>query len=127
MSETENEFSFSTFESILKDAELAGNQRNMLNLRLDILRSFKEKADPVQVDAWGIPKASTASLLPKGGNVFKTEPGTLTIVDLTDPFVDPTTACVLFDVCFGAHKIAEIDLNKPVSYVSEQVSTIFPD
>jgi len=32
----------------------------------------------------------------------------------------------LFDVCFGAHKIAEIDLNKPVSYVSEQVSTMSP-
>jgi hypothetical protein len=33
----------------------------------------------------------------------------------------------LFDVCFGANKIAEIDLNKPVSYVSEQVSTMSPD
>ena len=32
----------------------------------------------------------------------------------------------LFDVCFGAHKIAEIDLNRLVSYVSEQVSTMSP-
>jgi len=30
-------------------------------------------------------------------------------------------------VCFGAHKIAEIDLNRPVSYVSEQASTMSPD
>lgn len=33
----------------------------------------------------------------------------------------------LYTVCFGAHKIALIDFNQPVSYVSEQVSTIFPD
>lgn len=31
-----------------------------------------------------------------------------------------------YQVCFGAHKIAEIDLPKCVSYVSEQVSTISP-
>lgn len=33
----------------------------------------------------------------------------------------------LFAVCFGAHKIAEIDFNRPVSYVPEQTSTISPD
>ncbi len=32
----------------------------------------------------------------------------------------------LYAVCFGAHQIAEIDFNKTVSYVSEQVSTISP-
>jgi len=32
----------------------------------------------------------------------------------------------LYAVCFGAHQIAEIDFNKSVSYVSEQVSTISP-
>jgi len=40
--------------------------------------------------------------------------------------IRPTVKDGLFAVCFGAHKIAEIDLNKPVSYVSEQVSTISP-
>ncbi len=40
--------------------------------------------------------------------------------------IRPTARDGLFAVCFGAHKIAEIDLNKPVSYVSEQVSTISP-
>lgn len=40
--------------------------------------------------------------------------------------IRPTAKDGLFAVCFGAHKIAEIDLNKPVSYVSEQVSTISP-
>ncbi len=32
----------------------------------------------------------------------------------------------VFNVCFGAHKIAEIDFNESVSYVSEQVSTMSP-
>lgn len=31
-----------------------------------------------------------------------------------------------FAICFGAFEIAEIDFNKPVSYVSEQVSTMSP-
>lgn len=40
--------------------------------------------------------------------------------------IRPTAKDGIFTICFGAHKIAEIDLNKPVSYVSEQVSTISP-
>jgi putative transposase len=40
--------------------------------------------------------------------------------------IRPTAKDGLFAVCFGAHKIAEIDLNKPVSYVSEHLSTISP-
>ncbi|KAK8196093.1 hypothetical protein M8818_007246 [Zalaria obscura] len=35
-------------------------------------------------------------------DTFKTQPGTLTIVDLSDPFLDDSTACVLFDVCLTA-------------------------
>jgi hypothetical protein len=104
MSATGKEFAFYTFEFKLKQAELAANQRNMLNLRLDILRSFKEKVDTVQPNAWAKSKASNTSGFPTGDNVFKIEPGALTIVDLTDPFVDPNTACVLFDVCFGLFK-----------------------
>jgi transposase InsO family protein len=40
--------------------------------------------------------------------------------------IRPKTKDGLYAVCFGAHKIAEIDFNKSVSYVSEQVSTISP-
>lgn len=40
--------------------------------------------------------------------------------------IRPTAKDGIFDVCFGAHQIAEIDLSKPVSYVSEQVSTMSP-
>lgn len=29
------------------------------------------------------------------------QPGTLTIVDLSDPFLDDATVCMLFDICLG--------------------------
>ncbi|KAM0703097.1 hypothetical protein Q7P35_009795 [Cladosporium inversicolor] len=35
------------------------------------------------------------------GDCITVEKGTLTIVDLSDPFVDASTACVLFDICLG--------------------------
>jgi transposase InsO family protein len=41
--------------------------------------------------------------------------------------IRPRAAAGLYAICFGAHQIAQIDFNEPVSYVSEQVSTISPD
>ncbi len=41
--------------------------------------------------------------------------------------IRPNARDGLFAVCFGAYQIAEIDFNKPVSYVSEQASTMSPD
>jgi transposase InsO family protein len=38
--------------------------------------------------------------------------------------IRPKATDSLYAVCFGAHQIAEIDLNQTVSYVSEQVSTM---
>lgn len=32
------------------------------------------------------------------------QPGTLTVVDLSDPFVDTATACTLFDICLSVAK-----------------------
>jgi hypothetical protein len=29
------------------------------------------------------------------------KPGSLTIIDLSDPVIDPDTACVLFDICLS--------------------------
>jgi transposase InsO family protein len=40
--------------------------------------------------------------------------------------IRPRATDGLYAVCFGAFQIAEIDFNKTVSYVSEQVSTISP-
>jgi hypothetical protein len=34
-------------------------------------------------------------------NILHLEPGTLTIVDLSDPFVDAATVCILFQICLS--------------------------
>ncbi|KAI7157488.1 hypothetical protein KC349_g5606 [Hortaea werneckii] len=61
-------------------------QTSMLNMRLDLLKSFMNESHTSQE------------------GLFKTEPGTLTIVDLTDPFLDPATVCMLFDICLALFK-----------------------
>lgn len=62
----------------------SGKQTDPLKLRLDILQSFMDLA----------PRKSSQ-------NVWEFEPGTLTIVDLSGPFVDDGSACVLFDICLA--------------------------
>lgn len=93
-------FTFEAFEDKIQDEEFAANQKNMLNLRLDILKSFmaEKLSEPTNS------KERKRNEYLKRLNIFRTQPGTLTIVDLTDPFVDPSTACVLFDICLGLFK-----------------------
>ena len=99
-------FTFDNFRSELREAEsgFAANQKSMLNLRMDIMQSFRPKAGTSYTAA----RAGVAHVgeggIPGNCNVFKAEPGTLTVVDLTDPFVDAATACILFDICLGLFK-----------------------
>jgi hypothetical protein len=106
MIEDGKDFTFNTFQYNLRQAEsgFAANQKSMLNLRMDILQSFRHKPENRQT----YPQ-TRAVVLGEGEpaencNVFKAEPGTLTVVDLTDPFVDASTACILFDICVGLFK-----------------------
>ncbi|KAL7268095.1 hypothetical protein RUND412_009296 [Rhizina undulata] len=73
------------FKSMLDNSELSPSQRSMLSLRLDVLESFMDLGNS------------------RGGrsNLYETLPGTMTIVDLSDPFVDEGSACALFDICLG--------------------------
>ena len=61
---------------------------NLLEIRFSLLESFLDLSKPK-----------------KGrGSVFAVQPGTLTVVDLTDPFVDASTARILFDICLKLFK-----------------------
>lgn len=60
-----------------------------MRLRLQLLESFMETG----MKAFKRTKSAH--------DIFKAEPGNLTIVDLSDPFVDPASACVLFDICIA--------------------------
>ena len=122
---TENQgvpgLNYAAFKRQLDSEGFSDKQNGPLKLRLDLLESFMEL----------IPTPGTASMPPvrpdfpqtKKGKVVERkwereqeenrqvrslkpdpwlfEPGSLTIVDLSCPFVDESTACALFDICLA--------------------------
>ena len=80
---------YQKFRNKLKDKGFTDKQLEPLSLRLELLESFmlmgaaKMEAKDRKHDPWQ----------------FK--PGSLTIVDLSCPFVDESMACVLFDICLS--------------------------
>ena len=115
---------YQKFRNKLKDKGFTDKQLEPLSLRLELLESFmlmgaaKPGANHRKHDPWQ----------------FK--PGSLTIIDLSCPFIDEGMACVLFDICLGlfleqkgatalvvaldeAHKVSsDQDLSKPRSIPS---------
>ncbi|KAK4996038.1 hypothetical protein LTR66_004263 [Elasticomyces elasticus] len=73
----------------VNEEPFAREQKGPMRLRLQLLESFMETG----MKAFKRTKSAY--------DIFKAEPGNLTIVDLSDPFVDPTSACVLFDICIA--------------------------
>ena len=70
-------------------------QNGPLKLRLDLLESFMERPQvPGIVTTKGMKAAAST-------DIWTFEPRSLTIVDLSCPFVDESAACVLFDICLG--------------------------
>ncbi|KAK2751036.1 hypothetical protein FQN57_000111 [Myotisia sp. PD_48] len=89
MAETEAEFSFNSFESkLLKGQKWQKGQMGPLSMRLDLLQSFLQ-TDPPQCPA----QAKESG--------WKFERGSLTIIDLSCPFVDEGAACALFNICIS--------------------------
>jgi hypothetical protein len=82
-------FSYAAFKTRLSQESLQPGQTTMMNMRLNLLESFLE---PDCLVATGMPNTR-----PKM-DIFSVAQGTLTIVDLSDPFLDSNTACTLFDI-----------------------------
>ncbi|KAG9850140.1 hypothetical protein KCU98_g4521, partial [Aureobasidium melanogenum] len=80
-------FSYATFKDNLDKEGLQPGQKVMA-MRLNLLESF---LDPSCIEA------SKKSHIKKS-DLSSTSPGTLTIVDLSDPFLDAGTTCTLFDI-----------------------------
>jgi len=86
-------------------------QSGPLNMRLDLLESYVDvRPRPQPVKKSGrhkkeeetTPQKEYVSRLPDNQEDFLCgKPGTLTIVDLTDPIVDADSACALFDLCLS--------------------------
>ena len=85
---TGDPFSYSTFKANLDNEGLQPGQKVMMEMRLNLLESF---LDPSCVKGTSGASRNTKDL-------FTTSPGTLTIVDLSDPFLDSSTICTLFSI-----------------------------
>lgn len=101
-------FSVRNFFRDLYAANLNPGQLQMLNQRLTILRTFSAECAPdiLMQDNKNLQGQQLVNERKKQGLGMKgdciiVEKGTLTIVDLSDPFVDASTACILFDICLG--------------------------
>ena len=85
-------FDYSAFKRQLALENLdARSQTGPMNLRLALLESF-------------LLPSSIKGKKGSGSTVVDPIPGTLTVIDLSDPFVDAPTVCVLFDICLSLIK-----------------------
>lgn len=103
-------FNYQSFKQKLHSREMTNQQTEYLKMRLELLESFM--AIGVMQKAGGNEIVRHA---PKNDNVFATEPGTLTIVDLTNPFVDASDACMLFEICLSIFLQADVQIPRAVA------------
>jgi hypothetical protein len=145
-SQGQEAFNYKLFRAKLDSETFSCGQNGPLQLRLDLLESFMKQVQvevplhrPAQPPAKGNKKPprpqTTIDENIKDHLVGK--PGTLTIVDLSDPVIDSDSACVLFDICLElfiertqcgkvialdeAHNVSPITLSTLVSrlYINE--------
>lgn len=78
MAEDTGRFDWAEFKRELTQTKFNSSQKTPLEQRMALLESFVDEN--------------------AGKNLFNAEDGRLTIVDLSDPFVDESLACVLFNI-----------------------------
>jgi hypothetical protein len=79
----EKTFNYQRFKDLIRSEPFSAGQRDPLTIRLELLESFLDMTRGGKSDIWDF------------------QPGSLTIVDLSCPFVDETSACTLFDICLS--------------------------
>jgi hypothetical protein len=83
-------FSYTNFRQRLANIKWGPSQQGPLSMRLDLLDSFIA------------PSETTKSTKPaRGQDIWAFEPGSVTIIDLSDPFVSSDDACTLFTICLS--------------------------
>lgn len=81
-------FDYTDFQKRLDKVHFTPQQRGPLNIRLDILNSFLDISDAVLSDE-------------EKKIMWKFEPGSLTIIDLSCQYVNEADACALFNICLS--------------------------
>ncbi|KAH9898708.1 hypothetical protein F4778DRAFT_742651 [Xylariomycetidae sp. FL2044] len=82
-------FTYSAFRSRLDRIRWIRGQEGPLKMRLQLLDSFMAPSDNTRTTK---PAAAKE-------DIWAFQPGSLTIVDLSDPFVNSNDACTLFSIC----------------------------
>ena len=114
------DFKYSEFTTRLRDSRLNEGQQQMLRMRLQLLESFMCLPEGSGIDqCTGSELGLRKKPKSKAGNrqqeeeisrmrakmgdpvAWSFEPGSLTIVDLSCPFIDESTACALFNICLA--------------------------
>lgn len=83
-------FSYKVFKHLIGLEIFTPGQKAMMDLRFNLLESFLD-----------MNAINSGKSFNRNNDVFRPQPGTLTIVDLSDPFLDSATVCVLFDICLS--------------------------
>lgn len=103
MAITSEGFDYLQFKKLLANEQLTKDQTSPMSLRLGLLESFMDPAALLGAGQsfhgkkfYGHGKGQKGS--------FHLQPGSLTIIDLSDTFVDSATVCLLFDLCLGLVK-----------------------
>ncbi|KAF2641312.1 hypothetical protein P280DRAFT_517517 [Massarina eburnea CBS 473.64] len=104
------EFDWASFRKDVEAVQLAKGQNKPMLMRLDMLESF-------------------LNLSGSSPKILTGKPGILTIVDLTDPVIDPESFCLLLDTCFlfflsQTSCGKSIALEEAHSYMTESSTTV---
>lgn len=97
-------FNMTEFITRRNQEEFTESQAKMMNMRLDLLQSFLANPVPLSTGKKTNHRSrqKVRGVCPQVSSyrdIFQIEPGTLTVVDLSDPFLDQATVCTLFDLC----------------------------
>jgi len=102
-----DDYTYSAFITKLEESKKSMNpaQKAGLKQRLDLLQTFTRPADKF-----------TSSYKARNTTAMKDEErfaaGMVTIVDLSDPFVDPALAGAIFEICIRLFQRASVDTGK---------------
>ena len=121
-----HKINFADFEKRIEAVAPNDNQRTMLNSRIKLMRSFflkpttidirkgRKKGQGKQED---MDQADVDKYLNKHGDesIWNFNPGELTIVDLSCPFVEEGTACALFNMCLELFLEGRKDIGRLVA------------
>ncbi|KAL8968177.1 MAG: hypothetical protein Q9197_005018 [Variospora fuerteventurae] len=97
--ETAAKFNYDAFREQLEKHKLLDGQSGPLRQRLTLLEGVLAKVAKNWLSDW-VGKHKDQKEI----NIFSFEPGTLTIIDLSSPFINEGGACALFDVCLHLFK-----------------------